>query len=132
MKAMHRVWLQFPADHGLERNGPTGSPGMDQQARRIHFQVLSLDRKGRAVSVGAYARPFTAGAKIRFPCGNAMYPVLTPTLGHLVGVGNCFEHTGRWRSNEYFRKDCVLIGSDCDGGHRVLLNSRKCLASISR
>src|SRR4029077_13293999 len=94
MKAMHRMRLQFPAHHGLERTSPTGSPGMDQQAGWIHFQVLSLDRKGRAASVAADPRPFPAGAKIRYPCVDAMSPVLTPPLGRLVGVGNCFEHTG--------------------------------------
>src|SRR6266478_44614 len=55
MKAMHSVRLQFPAHHSLERAGPTGDPGMDQQTGWIHFQVLSLDRKGRAISVGADA-----------------------------------------------------------------------------
>src|SRR5713226_1529355 len=132
MKAMHSVRLKFPAHHSLERAGPTGNPGMDQQAGWIHFQVLSLDRKGCAISVGTDARPFSAGAKIRFPRGDAMYPVLTPPLGHLVGVGNCFEYPSRRRRDEDLSKDCVLIGSDCDGCQRLLLNLRKCLTSISR
>ena len=104
---------------------------MVQQAGRIHFQIFALDREGRTVSVGADARPSSARAKIRFPRGDAMYPVLTPPLGHLVRVRNRFEHPSRRRRDEYLRKDRVLIGSDCNGCHVFSLICKSIQRSIS-
>jgi hypothetical protein len=62
--AVHLSRLEFPADDGVERVGPTGFPGVNQQARRIDLQVFAFHTESFAVGGDAAADPFSAGTKI--------------------------------------------------------------------
>ena len=95
MQAVHVRRFQFPSHYGLELAAPTGDPRMDQQAGRIHFQILPLDPKRCAISADTTARPFATTANIPLPLADAIHTLLTPPPGRLAWVGDCLEHSCR-------------------------------------
>jgi hypothetical protein len=57
MQAVDFTGLKFPADHGVERVGPTGFPGVDEKVRGIDLQVLAFDAEGLAIGGDAAPDP---------------------------------------------------------------------------
>src|SRR5258706_14069329 len=98
---MNGARLQLPTDNGLYRV-VTSDPGMDQQPRRIDFQIFAVHTERCAVVFDTDTRPFAAWSNVTLPLCDAIQPVLTPPLWHLLGIGKRLEHAFRRRGDEDF------------------------------
>ena len=121
VQAMHALGFEFPANGGFQIARVTGDPGLDQEARRINFEVLAADLEGVAVGADARAFPFAVDTQVGFEIGDAVHLFLSPPLRELARVGDGLKDAGRRCGNEDLAADDVLIGSNCDGCHGALL-----------
>src|SRR5580658_5928992 len=62
---------EFPTDCGFEIAGPAGDPGVNQQARRVDFQVLATHMERAAIRPDALAAPAATYPQIALPSGGA-------------------------------------------------------------
>src|ERR1035438_3997197 len=74
VQAMHALGFEFPANGGFQIARVTGDPGLDQEARRINFEVLAADLEGVAVGADARAFPFAVDTQVGFEIGDAGHP----------------------------------------------------------
>src|SRR5258708_39363427 len=94
MQAVDALRLKLPADNGSDGTGPTGEPGLHQQAGRIEFEIFAVDAERGAIGGLADAGPFSADAKIGRGLLDAIHIVLSPPTRHLGGIGDGFEDAG--------------------------------------
>src|SRR5262249_8033647 len=63
-QALDIAGFEFPANNGLVQAGVAGNPGMDQQAWRIHFQILAVDPEGCTICADSNARPLPSRTQV--------------------------------------------------------------------
>lgn len=81
--------FQFPTDRGGRRARPTGSPGVDEEARRIDFVVFAGDLERAGFATDTLGRPLSADAQIGFELAAAIglsLPFASPPLQHLARI----------------------------------------------
>jgi hypothetical protein len=95
---------------------------MDEKSRRIDLEVLTIHSEGSAVRTHADAIPFPALARIGSTLRDAVHVGLSPPAWHLGWIGKRLEDSLGWRGHEDFGFDGVVVGSDGDGCHKVILS----------
>src|ERR1700722_11139235 len=119
MQAVNGLRLEFPADDGFDVGAaPTGDPGVDQEARRIDFEIFAVDAESGAVDADAVAGPLATDADVGFAFGEVIHVASAPPARHLGSVGDGLEDAGRRRGDETFAGHDILFGSVCYGGHK--------------
>src|SRR5260370_16268925 len=78
MQSVNAGGLEFPADDSFERAAITRDPGMDEQARRVDFQIFAIDAKRCSIVTHAPAPPFSAPPPIPLPPFNWFPSLLSP------------------------------------------------------
>src|SRR5215467_10926457 len=121
MQCVHRLRLKLPS-----HNGPgaivAAIPGMDEQTRRIDFEIFPLDPESPAVGANAVAAPLATGAHVHGGFGDVIKAVLPPPLGKLCWIADRLKNTSRRSGDEDFGDDCVLIGREDGRSHGCSLN----------
>src|SRR5258708_6319783 len=130
MQPVNAGGLELPPDDSFERAAITRDPGMDEEARRVDFQIFAVDAKRCSVGTDAHARPFAARTQIALPLCNAIHALLAPPLRQLVGIGDGLEDACRRRGDKDFCEYSVLIGTDCCGCHKILQCVRRLVKLI--
>jgi hypothetical protein len=90
---------------------------VDQQARRIDFQVLAAYAELLSISTDATAEPLASNPHVGFSLGEAVLAFLAPPLRGLRGVADCLEDAGRWSGNEDFYFYGVVALDDLSSCH---------------
>ena len=81
--------VRVPSDTDrLQISTPARDPGVDEQARRIDFEILAVHPKRLAVGALTYARPLASGTDVGLPLSNSIHALLTPPARNLGRIGD--------------------------------------------
>src|SRR5690242_15738092 len=90
---------------------------MNQQPRRVDFEIFTFHVKAFAIGAHSVTAPFAARANINAGLGYVVKTVLAPPFGKLAWIADRLEDTGRRGRDEDFGYDCIVVGSNCGSCH---------------
>src|SRR5215469_7351495 len=100
---------QFPAHNRVAQCRVTGIPGVDQEARRIDFKILTLHAELGSIVADPAGFPLAAGAHVRMRFGYAVQTFLTPPFCSLRGISYRLENACRWSCDENLNHNTVVV-----------------------
>jgi hypothetical protein len=117
LQAVNVARFEFPAHNCVVEIGETGLPSMNQQPRRINFEVFASNAERLTVFADTLAQPFSADTNISFGGGETIESLIAPPFCGLARIGDgCEDASGR-SGDKDFRSDDIVVGSDLSGGH---------------
>lgn len=104
--------FQLPANRGLHIARPAGNPRMDEQARRIDFQIFASRFKCAAVGAHSGFAPLPPGAQIVLKLRAAIDARMPPPAQHLAGIDQRLKYALWRRTDRDLADNGIRIGSN--------------------
>src|SRR5215469_10636753 len=91
--------FQFPSDGSPHITGPACDPCVDQQTRRVDFQIFANHFEAVALTIHSGTAPLSSSTQVAAKLLAAVDSSLPPPLHHLRGIDKRLEHA-LWRCSD--------------------------------